>query len=156
MIFKFQKEHRWLSNFAPVQIVLDGFEYPSVEHAYISAKSDEAVWKEFCTSKDIEPKWVKKMSGLIKINPDWELEKLHVMKACLIQKYHTEPYRTKLLEKGDQYIQEGNNWGDKFWGVCLETNTGENILGKLIMKIRETLSENDNLSFPVEIPTDLE
>ena len=140
MISEFQNEYRWLSNFAPVIVVHDEVEYPSVEHAYMSAKSDETVWKEFCAAADINPKWVKKLSTLIVVKSDWEVMKLDIMKSCLVQKYHTEPYRTKLLKTGDQCIQEGNNWGDKFWGVCLETNTGENNLGKLIMEIRESLA----------------
>ncbi len=142
MISEFQNEYRWLSNFAPVCIVLDGVEYPSVEHAYMSAKSDVAVWKAFCASTEIPPKWVKRMSGLIQINPNWEFLKLDVMKACLTQKYNTEPFRTKLIATGDEYIQEGNTWGDTHWGFCLETNTGENILGRLIMEIRKILTDN--------------
>jgi len=156
MISEFQNEYRWLSNFAPVIVVLDEVEYPSVEQAYMSAKSDEAVWKEFCAAADINPKWVKKLSTLIVVKPDWELMKLEVMKSCLVQKYNTEHYRTQLLETGDEYIQEGNRWGDTYWGVCLETHTGENNLGKLIMEIRKTLSENNNLSNPNEIPNALE
>jgi len=149
MISEFQNEYRWLSNFAPVSIVLDGVEYPSVEHAYMSAKSDEAVWKAFCASNEIPPKWVKRVSGLIQIKPDWELLKLDVMKACLVQKYNTQPYRTKLLETGDECLQEGNTWGDTYWGVSLETNTGENILGKLIMEIRESLA-TDSFTYLIE------
>jgi len=142
MISEFQNEYRWLSNFAPVKIVLDEIEYPSVEQAYMSAKSDDAAWKEFCATSNTEPKEVKKMSVLITIKPDWELMKLQVMKSCLVQKFNTEPYRTKLLLTGDEYIQEGNRWGDIYWGVCLNTNMGENTLGKLIMEICKTLGSS--------------
>jgi predicted NAD-dependent protein-ADP-ribosyltransferase YbiA (DUF1768 family) len=61
------------------------------------------------------------------------------MKQCLCQKYAQEPYKSLLIATKHKYLQEGNNWEDKFWGVCLETNEGENILGKLIMEIRERL-----------------
>lgn len=37
------------------------------------------------------------------------------------------------------YIQEGNYWGDTFWGVDLKKREGENNLGKLVMEIREKL-----------------
>jgi len=40
MIKEFQGEHRWLSNFTPVNILYKGYIYSSVEHAYVSAKSD--------------------------------------------------------------------------------------------------------------------
>jgi len=49
--------------------------------------------------------------------------------------------RTLLKETGNQNIQEGNYWGDDYWGVDLKQNpnVGENHLGRLIMKIREEL-----------------
>ena len=56
-----------------------------------------------------------------------------------MQKFNQEPFKSKLLDTGDEYIMEGNWWGDKFWGICLKTNTGNNNLGKLIMQIRNTL-----------------
>lgn len=30
---------------------------------------------------------------------------------------------------GKKYIQEGNRWGDKFWGVCFKMNKGFNYFG---------------------------
>lgn len=139
MIKEFQGQYRWLSNFAPVSIIIDGIEYPSVEHAYMSAKSNDLEWKKFCSDKNNTPGQVKKNSRGIKLRIDWENIKLSIMEDCLKQKYSQEPYMTKLIDTGDEYIQEGNRWNDKFWGVCLKTNTGENNLGKLIMKIRDNL-----------------
>jgi predicted NAD-dependent protein-ADP-ribosyltransferase YbiA (DUF1768 family) len=66
------------------------------------------------------------------------------MANCIEQKFNIEPYRTKLLETKDEYLQEGNRWNDKFWGVCLKTNKGENHLGKLIMSVRGALAEKSN------------
>ena len=60
-------------------------------------------------------------------------------KYVLFKSLIKNPYRTLLLETGNEYIQEGNWWNDTFWGFCLKTNTGENKLGKLIMKIRNEL-----------------
>jgi len=40
-----------MSNFTPVKIILDNVEYYSVEHAYMSAKSQDKSWKEFCQTK---------------------------------------------------------------------------------------------------------
>lgn len=139
MITEFQGEFRWLSNFAPCSIILDGIKYPSVEHAYMSAKSKENSWKLFCANTS-SPGKVKKQSRSIKLIDGWDNLKVHIMKECLEQKYNQEPYRTKLLNTGEDYIQEGNRWNDKFWGVCLKTNEGENTLGKLIMEIRRHIT----------------
>lgn len=139
IIKEFQNEFRWLSNFAPVKIILDSIEYSSVEHAYMSAKSDDQKWKLFCSDSNNTPGKVKKASKTIKLVSNWEDIKVEVMGKCLEQKFSQEPYKTLLKETGNKYIQEGNNWNDKFWGVCLKTNSGENNLGKLIMKIREKI-----------------
>ena len=139
MITEFQNEYRWLSNFAPVKIKLDGLEFPSVEHAYMSAKSEDAEWKKFCSNPNNKAGDVKRQSRNITLKDNWNEIKLDIMKECVNQKFSQAPYRTKLLETGTQHLQEGNRWNDKFWGVCLKTNKGENTLGKLIMEIRATL-----------------
>lgn len=140
MISEFQGNFRWLSNFAPCKIILDGIEYPSVEHAYMSAKSSERSWKLFCSNTS-SPGEVKKASRGIILVDNWEDIKLSIMETCLEQKYTQEPYRKKLIDTGTEYIQEGNRWNDKFWGVCLKTNKGENNLGKLIMEIRRRITQ---------------
>lgn len=137
MIRKFEKEYRWLSNFTPCTIILGGITYPSVEHAYMSAKSNDVRWYLKCADENIKPGKIKKMSKDIFLVENWDSIKVEVMRECLNQKFSQEPFKTMLLETGDAYIQEGNFWGDKFWGVDLETGEGENNLGKLIMEIRE-------------------
>jgi len=42
-----------------------------------------------------------------------------------------------LLSTGDKYLEETNNWGDEFWGVCNEV--GENNLGKILIRVRKKL-----------------
>ena len=148
MIFEFQGEYRWLSNFAPVKIVLDSIEYTSVEHAYMSAKSKDPVWKRICSDPDIKPGEIKKRGRYIKLRPDWDSVKLGIMKTCLEQKFNQEPYRTKLKQTSDENIQEGNWWNDEFWGVNLKKtpNYGENHLGRLIMEIRTKILFGNPLS----------
>ena len=138
MIKEFRWEYAWLSNFASVPILLDGIQYPSVEHAYLSAKSKDDAWKKLCAS-NISAGQVKQKSYSIIIRADWERIRLDVMRECLGQKFSQNPYKRLLICTGDEHIQEGNNWNDRFWGVCLKTNKGENNLGKLIMEIRATL-----------------
>jgi len=146
MIEEFKGEYRWLSNFVPVNIHLNGIDYPSVEHAYMSAKSDKEGWKKFCSNPFNEPPEIKRKSRTIELVENWNDIKVNVMRTCLIQKFNTEPFKTKLLNTKNQYIQEGNYWNDKFWGVCLKTNDGENNLGKLIMEIRNQLKESSSWS----------
>ena len=138
MIKEFQGDYRWLSNFAYVNVVLDGITYRSVEHAYMAAKSFDKEWRKFCQQTERAGE-VKKASRKIQLREDWEDVKLSIMEDLLRQKFNTPKYKALLKSTGNVHIQEGNMWGDKFWGVCLKTNIGHNHLGKLIMKIREEI-----------------
>lgn len=135
------EEHKWLSNMTLVDIKLKGIIYPSVEHAYMSEKSKEKTWKEFCSNREISGKQVKVYSKTIDLRYDWLNVRLKVMEYCLREKFKQEPFKQLLLDTENQNIQEGNYWNDRFWGVDLkqDPNTGENNLGRLIMKIREEL-----------------
>ena len=139
-ILQFQGEYRWLSNFVPCKIIIKGVTYKSVEHAYMSEKSDNPEWKKIC--QEIEkPGEVKRRSRSIQLVDDWNNKKIKVMMDCINQKYNQEPYKSKLLATGDVFIQEGNNWHDIFWGVDLSTGEGLNVLGKMIMEKRNLLQK---------------
>lgn len=137
MIEEFRDEYRWLSNFTPVKVVYEGIEYASVEHAYMSAKSESMEWKSRCADKQISAAQIKRESQDIVLIPDWDNIKVNVMEDCLREKFSQEPFKSKLEATGGMYIQEGNNWNDTFWGVDLKTGEGFNGLGQLIMKIRD-------------------
>lgn len=69
----------------------------------------------------------------------WTKEKsLEVMEYALRIKFAQQKFK-KLLDISkeiDVGIIEYNNWGDKFWGVDLVSNIGDNHLGKILMDIR--------------------
>jgi ribA/ribD-fused uncharacterized protein len=139
MIKEFQGEYRWLSNFAPVEINYMGRIYPSVEHAYQSAKSNDDLWKAMCQDPAISAGKIKRESRRVKLRIDWDKTKWLVMADCVLEKFTQEPYHSKLIATGDKPIQEGNTWGDTYWGVDLETGEGMNELGRIIMHIRKLL-----------------
>lgn len=141
MIHQFRGEYGWLSNFAECPIDIMGIVYPSVENAYMSCKRADDEWKLFCRDNDAAT--VKKKSKNIELRENWEDIKLQAMKHCLLEKFNQEPFRTKLLDTGNQNIVEGNYWNDTFWGVDLkqDPNIGENHLGRLIMEVRKSLKE---------------
>lgn len=141
MITEFQGEYRWLSNFAPVLVLFDGTVYPSVEHAYMSAKSGEREWKLFCENRANSAGDVKRASRSVPLVSDWDNIKRNVMLECLRSKFSQEPYRARLLATGMKHLQEGNRWGDCYWGVDLRKAPprGLNVLGQLLMQVREEL-----------------
>ena len=128
MINEFRGEFSQLCNFEPVNIELNGLVYPSVENAYLSAKNDKKEQKLFCQNN--KASLVKKESRKVELIENQDIVKFDVMYECLKQKYNQEPFKTKLLQTKNMYIQEGNMQNDKIQGVCLKTNKGNNHLGK--------------------------
>jgi ribA/ribD-fused uncharacterized protein len=137
MIKEFQGEYRWLSNFTPCAVRLDGVEYPSTENAYQAAKTiADAERAPFTTMTAGQ---AKRAGRKVTMRSDWGEVKIKVMEDLTRQKYSVDPLKTKLKMTGEMEIQEGNSWGDTFWGIC--NGGGENNLGKLIMKVRTELRE---------------
>lgn len=139
MINRFEGNYRFLSNFYGAPVEFEGLTYPSVEHAFVAAKtlnqSERVHIAHIGTARE-----VKAYGRKLKLRPDWEQVKLGIMEELLRQKFtrHDELY-AGLTSTGDQELVEGNWWGDKFWGVDLKTNQGQNHLGMLLMKIRSEL-----------------
>lgn len=136
-IDRFRGEYRFLSNFWPAQVQFEGITYPTVENAYQAAKTLDP--DERMVIRDVTPGMAKKMGGLLEIRGDWESLRLSVMLELLRRKFQVEPLKSQLLRTGDRELIEGNDWGDRFWGVC--SGTGENHLGKLLMQVRSNLRE---------------
>lgn len=136
-IEEFQGEYRWLSNFWPCEIELNGIIYPSVENAYQASKfsKEDLDWKN--PFIDCKPGFAKRLGKPIKLTDE---QKLETMELLLRKKFNIPEFKKRLLETGDRYIIEGNKWKDEFWGIC--NGKGHNYLGKLIMKIRKELSDN--------------
>ena len=144
MINFFKDEFRFLSNFASVTVFLDGWQFPSVEHAYVAAKTLDMITRHDIQCCPTAGK-VKRLGRKIEIRPDWDEVKLDVMKNLTRQKFNQEPFKSALLATGDVFIREGNNWGDQEWGQTLNENgewVGKNMLGKILMDLRAELRGN--------------
>jgi ribA/ribD-fused uncharacterized protein len=137
-ITSFRGEFRWLSNFVPVVVQLDGLVYPSTEHAYQAAKTLDFAERTRIRTMET-PGQAKRAGRLVTERPDWLLVKEVVMLDLTRQKYASEPYRGLLLATGHCEIEEGNTRGDVFWGVC--RGKGQNKLGQIIMQVRQEQQE---------------
>ena len=140
-ITEFQGEFRWLSNFFPVQIEYEGLTYPSVENAYQAGKLINKKDREMFI--DISPGKAKR---LWRNYPTYNLTeefRLNLMYHLLSIKFNQEPFKSLLIATGDCYIQEGTRWFEPFWGKQLSTGEGKNMLGHLIMNIREKIKDSN-------------
>ena len=139
MIDKFEDTYRFLSNFYGAPVEFEGLTYPSVEHAFVAAKtlaeSERVHISHIGTARE-----VKAYGRKLKLRPDWEQVKLSIMEDLVRQKFtRHENLWAALTSTGDQELIEGNWWGDTFWGIDLKTRKGENHLGKILMKVRSEL-----------------
>lgn len=136
-VLQFRGDHRFLSNFYPVEVRgAGGHWYRSVEHAYQAAKTeDKLCWIQL---RDMQaPSHAKKFGTQVPLRADWnEQTRILTMEGLLRQKFAIGSLGDQ-LRSIDGKIEEGNDWGDTFWGVDLKTGDGFNHLGKLLMKIRD-------------------
>jgi ribA/ribD-fused uncharacterized protein len=134
MINSFSGDYRFLSNFWPCSVMLDGEEYQTVEHAYVAAKvTDPTIRRQIQTCPTAGK--AKQFGRKVKLRADWDEVKLSVMEDLLRQKFSEKSLLNRLLDTKDHELIEGNHWNDTFLGVC--NGVGDNNLGKLLMKIRE-------------------
>ena len=133
------KNVAFLSNFYSVIVKYNGIEFPSVEHAFQASKClDEKVQRQFRVAPT--PREARRFGREVELREDWESVKVGIMEDLLRQKFSQSEFKNKLLETGNLELIEGNNHGDTFWGQV--NGQGENMLGKLLMKIRSEIREN--------------
>src|SRR5687767_13141445 len=96
-IAQFQGEYRFLSNFYPATVEFEGITYPTVEHAYQSAKTlDMAERKRIAELPT--PTDAKREGRKLTLREDWETVKFEVMERCVRYKFtQNAELREKLL-----------------------------------------------------------
>jgi len=146
-ITSFTGEHRWLSNFWIIDVVFEDVLYPSVEHAYVAAKTLDRATR-YSIAKLSSPGAAKRAGRSLELRPDWDKVKLTVMKGLIRQKFMHVQLRRLLLSTGGAMLIEGNTWGDTFWGAVYRDGaipgwSGDNNLGKILMKVRDEWMQGD-------------
>lgn len=140
-ITSFRGNYFFLSNFYPSRIVLDGIEYPTIEHAYQAAKTDNIEHRQRIAAIET-PKGAKAAGRRIKRPANWFEVNLDIMENLVRQKFTRYPeLREKLLATDDAELIEGNNWNDRFFGMVWDKKkeiwVGENKLGQILMRVRD-------------------
>jgi len=134
---RFVGKYRFLSNFYPVLLSYRGMVYESVEHAFQAAKTNNMKQKVWVQEAET-PGEAKSRGRDVLIREDWEEFKVSVMLDLVRQKFKLHPeLGEKLRATEGVELVEGNTWGDTFWGVC--AMRGKNVLGKILMQVREEL-----------------
>jgi len=158
MIERFRGEYFFLSNMYPVQNWIEtdlGIMVPTSEHAYQAAKfqmaedyirvaearaeeGDNRIYADGLAAKELATEMV--LEGALVVE-DWDIARRGIMKAIVRRKFLTNPdIAAKLLATGDEEIFEGNDWGDRYWGVDpIGSRDGQNQMGQIHMEVRDEL-----------------
>lgn len=127
------------SNFSPHGVHLDGEFWPSTEHYFQAQKflneNDQRDIRCAPSPKEAANRGRDRSRPL---RGDWEAIKDEVMHRAVRAKFESHPeLRALLLSTGDEEIVE-NAPHDYYWG-CGKDGSGKNMLGRILMKVREEL-----------------
>lgn len=147
VVDSFRGAYDFLSNFHLAPVVLCGWTFPSVEHAFQAAKcaNPQAGWPAF-TDPQLSPAGAKTRGRAVPIRGDWEQVKVGFMRALVFDKFARHPaLRERLAATAPAYLIEGNSWHDNAWGDCrcgrpACAGRGQNMLGRILMEVRYELA----------------
>ncbi len=137
----FRDQYSFLSNFWPVDIVHEGFTYPSVEHAYQASKTLDGKARAGIRAAS-SPGEAQRLGRMAPLIPGWDALKVGVMHGLLMHKFHDKDLGPMLLSTLGRHLYEANAWGDDFWGVVQGPDglwRGQNHLGNLLMQVRKKI-----------------
>jgi len=131
------------SNFSRHGFMLDGKYWKTSEH-YFQAMKFEGTEYEDKVREALSPKEAATIGRRrdLPLRKDWEDVKDEIMHRAVLKKFQThEDLKKVLLSTGNQAIVE-NAPSDYYWG-CGQDGTGKNMLGHILMKVREKLKTNN-------------
>jgi ribA/ribD-fused uncharacterized protein len=130
-------EYDFLSNFYIAPIVYMGKEYKTVEHLFQAMKASTEKERERIRLVP-NPGSAKRFGNQAKLRIGWEEIKDTIMfQACLCKFLQHVDLAQKLFSTGDAFLEEGNTWGDQYWGTV--DGVGKNMLGKILMRVRDII-----------------
>lgn len=137
--YRLKEPGGFMSNYWKARMFIYGRWWNWVEAPYQSAKTNvlvekEAIWK---VEKANDARLLGQKVSMV---PDWEQLKRGIMKECCMAKFLQHPeLRKQLMKTGSEELIEDSKI-DWFWG-CGADGTGQNVLGQVLMEIREYLRD---------------
>jgi len=141
LFYRTNETYGFLNNFKKAKMFIYDRWWKNVESAYQAQKTiipDEydKIWLADT------PRQARDWGQLVTMRPDWDQVKVSVMEECVLAKFsQNHDLREKLLATHDAEIVEDSPI-DYFWGWGKD-HTGENNLGKILMRVRDKLKAND-------------
>ncbi|BDH57947.1 NADAR family protein [Tsukamurella sp. PLM1] len=139
VIDSFRGDHLFLSNFYPTRVLFRGREFPTAEHAFMSAKTTDERSIELIRTAPT-PAEAKRIGRSVTLVDDWDRIRFDVMADVLAAKFDDAELARLLVDTGGALLIEGNSWHDQVWGSCTcdrhRRIDGDNALGVLLMNER--------------------
>jgi len=140
------------SNFSRHPFELDGKRWPTSEHYFQAQK-----FQDWADAADVRRAPSPKEAADIgrdrfrALRRDWERVKDDVMRRAVLRKFEThDDIRQILLDTDEEQIVE-NAPNDYYWG-CGADGSGKNMLGTILMEVRETLRRHASDKSSAEQP----
>lgn len=141
--YKINEQYGCFSNFAHYDFELDGKKWMTSEHYFQAQKFKGTEYVEIIRLLD-NPMKAAEMGRdrKLPLREDWEQVKDDIMRKAVFEKFsQNEEIKKILLSTGKENIVE-NTSNDYYWG-CGKDGSGKNVLGKILMEVREKLSQYD-------------
>ena len=143
IINNFDNKYYFLSNFTYAPFKRNGLLWETVEHYFQVMKTTNLQERERIRCVG-HPRFAKKLGRKVLLRSDWEDIKYMVMLNGVKSKFEQNPqFATLLKDTFPSYLVEGNTWHDNIWGDCVcpkcKKINGQNLLGKILMRVREEL-----------------
>jgi hypothetical protein len=139
-----EKPYGCFSNFSAPGVVIDDIYYKTNEHYFQAMKFIDSQKDMDDVRRASTPKMAASV-GRDRSRPlrdDWEDVKDDIMRRGVLRKFEThDDIRAILLSTGNEDIVE-NAPGDRYWGAGPD-GTGKNMLGKILMEVREILRKRE-------------
>lgn len=135
--FGVEDDYFEFSNFYPSPIKIDGLYWKTTEHYYQAQKFRNYESKEEirnCKSPEIAYELGNNLVADRVYN--WDKIKLSIMERALYEKFNQHDYLRELLMETENVTLIEDSKVDYFWGIG-EEKTGQNNLGKILMRLRE-------------------
>jgi hypothetical protein len=128
------------SNFFQARFVLDGLEWPDVEHYFMAQKNPHDPGYQLQVFNASTPGRAKQLGRSTKLRPNWDNIKFGVMLRAVRAKFNQNAHlKAMLLATGERPLHE--NCKDPWWGGGPNFKGGKDWLGRILIQVRRELRE---------------
>ena len=154
---RFIEKYEFLSNFFPctVSVIIEDevVIFRNAEAAFQAQKNSKLA-KKFMLLTGYEAKKLGKQLPLDMPLEEWNTKQRYFAMAKALYSKFSDPQLFTKLKNITEEIVEDNYWNDTFWGRC--KGKGKNILGRMLMCIRDSNNDFDTLfKFCIDVSNDL-